>query len=277
MKLDNLRAFPMRAPNVMWFLGAGASASAAVRTASHMIWEFKRRIFCSSNRMPLSACADLSDPAVRSAIQRFCQSLPHAPPEASPEEYAFYFETAFPSEIDRRRFIDQAVSGAAPSFGHLAMAGLMKAGKVSAVWTTNFDRMIEDAAGQVFGTTSRLVVASIDSSKVAYEAMNESRWPLLVKLHGDFQSRRLKNTEEELRSQDAVLQARCYRLANDSVSLWRVTAVEMPQSWRLLRRLSLTVAAIRVGYSGFIVPNRHFFLASRGFWTMLEMLVGRRM
>ena len=90
----------------------------------------------------------------------------------------------------------------------------MKAGKVSAVWTTNFDRMIEDAAGQVFGTTSRLVVASIDSSKVAYEAMNESRWPLLVKLHGDFQSRRSrtrrKNCGRRMQCCRALLQA-CQR------------------------------------------------------------------
>jgi hypothetical protein len=190
----------------MWFLGAGASAAAGICTAYHMIWEFKRRIYCSSRRVPLSACADLSDPAVRCTIQRLCQSLPDAPPEDSAEEYTYYFEAAFPSEADRRRFIDQSVSGAAPSFGHLALAGLMKAGKVTAVWTTNFDRMVEDAAGRVFGTTGRLVVASIDSSKVAHEAMNESRWPLLAKVHGDFQSRRLKNTEEELRSQDAVLQ-----------------------------------------------------------------------
>jgi hypothetical protein len=36
-------------------------------------------------------------------------------------------------------------------------------------------------------------------------ALNEGRWPLLGKLHGDFQSRRLKNTSEELRKQDALL------------------------------------------------------------------------
>ncbi len=208
MNLDEfLRLFPMRGPNVMWFLGAGASAAAGIRTAYHMIWEFKRRLYCSSHRVPLSTCADLSDPAVRCTIQRFCQSLPAAPPEDSAEEYTYYFEAAFPSEVDRRRFIDQSVSGAAPSFGHFALAGLMKAGKVNAVWTTNFDRMVEDAAGQVFGTTGRLVVASIESSRVAQEAMNESRWPLLAKLHGDFQSRRLKNTEEELRSQDGMFQS----------------------------------------------------------------------
>ncbi len=208
MKLDEfLRIFPMRAPNIMWFLGAGASAAAGIPTAYHMIWEFKRRIYCSSHRVPLSVCGDLSNPAVCSTIQRFCESLPKAPTKDSSEEYAYYFETAFPSEVDRRRFIDQSVSGAASSFGHLAMAGLMKTGQISSVWTTNFDRMVEDAAGKVFNTTGRLVVASIDSSKVATEAMNESRWPLLVKLHGDFQSRRLKNTEEELRSQDVILQS----------------------------------------------------------------------
>ena len=37
------------------------------------------------------------------------------------------------------------------------------------------------------------------------EALNEGRWPLLVKLHGDFRSRQLKNTSEELQAQDAQI------------------------------------------------------------------------
>src|SRR5689334_15216976 len=45
--------------------------------------------------------------------------------------------------------------------------------------------------------------------RVAREAMTEGRWPLIVKLHGDFQSRKLKNTEEELRAQDKDLR-RCF-------------------------------------------------------------------
>ena len=39
-----LRLYPARAPQLMWFLGAGASAGAGIPTAWEMIWEFKRLI-----------------------------------------------------------------------------------------------------------------------------------------------------------------------------------------------------------------------------------------
>ena len=35
--------------------------------------------------------------------------------------------------------------------------------------------------------------------------LNGDRWPTEIKLHGDFRSRRLKNTGDELRQQDAIL------------------------------------------------------------------------
>ncbi len=52
----------------------------------------------------------------------------------------------------------------------------------------------------VLGGTGRLVVTDLNRAELAREALNEGRWPLLVKLHGDFQSRRLKNTVDELGS-----------------------------------------------------------------------------
>ncbi len=53
-----------------------------------------------------------------------------------------------------------------------------------------------------------LTVAALDSAKRAVRCMHESAWPLLVKLHGDYQSVRLKNTTAELQSQDAQLTRR---------------------------------------------------------------------
>jgi NAD-dependent SIR2 family protein deacetylase len=41
---DFARRFSLRAPNLMWLLGAGASASAGVPTASDMIWDFKQQL-----------------------------------------------------------------------------------------------------------------------------------------------------------------------------------------------------------------------------------------
>jgi hypothetical protein len=60
-----LRLHGARAPALMWFLGAGASASAGVPTAAQMIWDFKRTIFCSEERVPLAACQYIDDPRVR--------------------------------------------------------------------------------------------------------------------------------------------------------------------------------------------------------------------
>ena len=44
---DFARRFSLRARNLMWFLGAGASASAGLPTAMDMIWEFKQALFIS--------------------------------------------------------------------------------------------------------------------------------------------------------------------------------------------------------------------------------------
>lgn len=202
-----LRAFPLRGQNIGWFLGAGASAAAGVPTATALLWDFKRSLYCTESRIPVRLCADLGDPNVRLKLQQFFDSKGSFPQLESADEYACYFEHAFPDEADRRRFLEKHVAAATPSYGHLALGALMRMGHIRMVWTTNFDKAVEDGAAQLLGTTGKLVVATLDSSKLALEAMNESRWPLLVKLHGDFQSRRLKNTSEELRTQDIELRS----------------------------------------------------------------------
>ncbi len=201
-----LRRHGSRAPGLMWLLGAGASAAAGVPTAFQMTWEFKRAIFCSEERVPLPACQQLKDPQVRERIQRHFTGAGH-PTLDDPDEYAHYFELAYRDEGDRRRYIDAKVKGAEPSFGHAALAALMLAGRARVVWSTNFDSCVETSAARAFESAGRLTVASLDNPLVAEQALTEERWPLHVKLHGDFRSRRLKNTVDELRDQDGRLRA----------------------------------------------------------------------
>ncbi len=200
-----LRIFPMRAQRLMWFLGAGASAAAGVPTAYHMVWDFKRSLYCSAQHVSLKACSDLSSPVLRARLQAHFDSTGTCPPLNSPEEYAYYFEAAYPSEADRRRYIEQSVSSALPSYGHVALAAFLKLGMSRIVWTANFDRALEDAIIEVFGGSAKLVVATPETARTAPQAISEERWPFVGKLHGDFHSRRLKNTSEELRAQDALL------------------------------------------------------------------------
>jgi len=133
------------------------------------------------------------------------------PPRDSLEEYAFYFSRVYPGEADRRKYIEELTSMGTPSYGHTALAILLKKDLARIVWTTNFDKNVEDAAAKVFGRTGSLLAVDLEAPHLFRQASQESRWPLLGKLHGDFQSRRLKNTADELRSQDAELRQRLVR------------------------------------------------------------------
>ena len=170
-----------------------------------MIWDFKRRLYCAEQRVSLRACEDITSPTVRAKIQRYLDGRGDCPAFGSEEEYSHYFSLVFPDEADRRRYIDQMITKATPCYGFLALAVLMKLAKVRVVWTTNFERNVEDAAAAVLKTTGKLIVSTLDSPHLMREALQEGRGPVLGKLHGDFQSRRLKNTSEELQAQDAQL------------------------------------------------------------------------
>ena len=202
---DFARRFSLRAKNLMWFLGAGASASAGVPTAADMTWEFKQQLFISQRRASPQATSDLSNPVIRNRLQTHVDSLGRLPSLGSPNEYAALFEEVYPAEVDRRAFLDAKLAGAKPSYGHLALATLMRAQQSPLIWTTNFDTLIADACAKVYDTTSALTTVALDAPELAAQAMQDKRWPVEVKLHGDFRFRKLKNTPDELRYQDARL------------------------------------------------------------------------
>ncbi|MBI4538944.1 MAG: SIR2 family protein [Gemmatimonadetes bacterium] len=189
----------------MWFLGAGASASAGIATAWDMIWEFKQRLFVSQRRVSPQAVADLSSPAVRAQLQAHIDSLEGLPAPGAADEYAALFEAVYPAEGDRRAYLDAKMAGAKPSYGHLALATLMRARLTRLVWTTNFDPLIADSCAKVYDSTGALTTVALDAPELAEQCIRDGRWPVEVKLHGDFRSRRLKNTSDELRDQDQRL------------------------------------------------------------------------
>lgn len=202
---DFVRRFSQRASKLMWLLGAGASASSGVPTAWEMIWEFKQRIYSSQRHVSIRSVSDLSNPAVQRLLQSHIDSSGAYPQYGAPDEYASLFEAAWPSEIDRQIYIEGKLRGAKVGYGQLGLATLMQGSLTRIVWTTNFDALISDACAKIYGNTSSLTTASLDAPSLAREAINAQRWPVEVKLHGDFRSRRLKNTSDELREQDAGL------------------------------------------------------------------------
>lgn len=199
----------VRAKQYAWFLGAGASAAANVPTASDMIVDFKARLFCAAVGVPRREI----DPADRMWLERIEAHLDGKgglPPNGDPGEYAALFEAVFPAQGERRSYIHQALNQGKASFGHRVLAAMIASGQAPCLFTTNFDQLIERAtvvADELLPVERRanLTVAAIDSSDRAVRCLRDSDWPLLVKLHGDYQSIQLKNTTAELQTQDAAL------------------------------------------------------------------------
>jgi NAD-dependent SIR2 family protein deacetylase len=202
---DFSRRFAFRSKNLMWLLGAGVSASAGIPTAWDMVWEFKQALFTSQRRVSPKLVSDLSNEAVRTQIQAHIDSVGGFPPADDPGEYADLFEAAYPAERDRQSYIDARIVGAKPSYAHLAIATLMKGQLARLVWTTNFDPLMADACAKIYDATGPLTTVALDAPALASQAIAAERWPIEIKIHGDFRSRRLKNTTEELRQQDALL------------------------------------------------------------------------
>lgn len=192
----------------MWFVGAGASVGAGLPTGGTLTWEFKRALYCNAQRLPQSRFPDLYDPAFQRLVQSFFDSKSGLPPLGSDEEYSAYFEAYLPDERDRRRFLDARLQGCKPSYGHLCLAALMALGQIRIAWTTNFDQLIERACSHqvIVDTLKRaLAVAGLDQPEKASDLIRDEAWPLLIKLHGDFLYRKLKNTGPELQQQDSTL------------------------------------------------------------------------
>ena len=212
-------AFALRPHQYAWFLGAGASAASGIPTGYAMIRDFKTRIFCRETGYSPKE-VDAVDPLWVARIDDFFLRSALLPPDGDPNEYSAAFEAVYPNERHRRQYIDDAISKGTPSFAHRVMAALISTKQVNCVFTTNFDSLIETSAtltDQLLPPEQRAMptIAALDSVERAQRCIQESDWPLIAKLHGDYQSIKIKNTGSELEHQDehmrSVLTESCKR------------------------------------------------------------------
>jgi len=171
-----------------------------------MIRDFKAQIFCRENNLSKREI-DTGDQVWIDRIDDFFRRTSLLPLDGDPAEYAAAFEAVYPQPRHRRQYIDDAISKGTPCFGHRVLGSLLAARKVDCVFTTNFDPLVEESALSANALLSasdqaRPTVAAIDSGERAMRCLNESDWPLVAKLHGDYQSIAIKNTGSELEKQD---------------------------------------------------------------------------
>lgn len=199
--------FALKPERFAWLLGAGASASAGIPTGYQMIQEFRGKLFAQSSGISQREI-DIADPIWQQRIDAHLQRHPGLPAKGAPSEYSKAFEALYPSREDRRQYIANQVIKGTPSIGHRALGGFLATKRTPCVFTTNFDQLVETAAtvaAQLLPADERAnaVVSATDSADRAERCLREQDWPLIVKLHGDYQSVDLKNTDDELRTQHA--------------------------------------------------------------------------
>lgn len=213
------RAVDVQGGQFAWLVGAGASAMSDIPTAGALILRFKHELYCSAHHLDVQDL-DPGDPHTRASIESYFDGRNGLPPLGDPEEYSIAFETTYPSAELRADFIAALCQGRGPNYGHYVLAALMAAGRLQVVFTTNFDDLVEAGAHSLFELAAisprpSVVVAGLGEPDVASRALQKGSFPLIAKLHGDFRSVRLKNSVDELASQDAemrhVLRSACGR------------------------------------------------------------------
>lgn len=203
------RQWAVEGRRIGWLLGAGASASARVPTASQIVLDLLARMYAAAHGVVLQNL-NLGDPATREGILAYYDGSNGMPAAGDPGDYSAAFRLALPDEGPRRQYLRNQFKDRSPSYGQRVLGALLMQGLVDLVLTTNFDDLVEQAAEQARAalTTSsraRLGVAALGDAGRASLALSDDDFPLLIKLHGDFRERELKNLDAELQEQDEKL------------------------------------------------------------------------
>lgn len=178
--------------------------SSGIPSAAQLVRQFKRSIYATETGTHPARVASMADPNVEETVQRYFDARPTFPHRGDPNEYSFYFERAYPDSGDRRLFIGKQTEGRRPAYGYLCLGAILGAGKCRFVWTTNFDDLVE----QGFSLLSEGRAASVvgrDTSARLDTYLRDERYPLVVKVHGDFRVDALQNTSSEVSSCDAAI------------------------------------------------------------------------
>lgn len=176
----------------MFLLGAGCSISSGCKAASMLVKDFKIRIYCAENGIPLEDTASYSD----EDIKRITDSMP-----SMGNDYSYYFEKCFPLPEARNAYIQRAFRECNPGIGYLCFANYILSNQVKNIATTNFDRLVYKALSRLSPNTDIEEIS--ESSKTIGEHSVR-----IISLHGDWHYDLLRNTESELQGIGKELEAK---------------------------------------------------------------------
>ncbi|MCM1528059.1 MAG: SIR2 family protein [Bacteroides sp.] len=200
----------MDTPHIL-LLGAGASVESGIPSAMDCIWDWKKEIFLSQNPALVETYNNIKLDSVRFAIQKWLDAQKVYPVLNSNEEYSFYAENTYPIPDDRRKYFEHLIDGKKPSLGYHLISMLAEKEIFKSIWTTNFDGLMVKCAHQY-----NIVPIEITLESVERIYRNDTKGELMcIALHGDYKYGELKNTTEELDTQNEIfLQAISHELTD---------------------------------------------------------------
>lgn len=184
------------------FLGAGASIGAGIPSAGSLVWEFKRKLYCSTLGIREEKFKDVESESNRRVLQDHFDSSGGYPTRGAPHEYSFYFDKCYPNPRDRKLFVQRKVENRQPSLGHLCLGALIASYKVRDIWTTNFDSLVEAGIDRVQSGLSYTVFSPENAGRIIDV---HSSYPRILKLHGDYRYDPLQNTSTETQKLESLL------------------------------------------------------------------------
>ena len=148
-----IKVRPDQNPNFCLFLGAGASRSSGIRTASQMVDEWRA-----------IAYKGLSNDTQERLVHDMKRWLTDHESEWYDEkkEYSSLIEHIHPTPANRRKFIETEVASNIPSIGYAYLVRIAEADLLRTLFTTNFDDLLNEAFYQF--SSERAIVCAHDSS-----------------------------------------------------------------------------------------------------------------
>ena len=168
-----------------------------------MIWEFKKKIYCTENDISQENFKDLQSSTTRNTFQTYFDLKGNFPKLYDSSEYSFYFKKCYDSELARKQFIQTLVENILPSYGHLCLAHLFINKKISSIWTTNFDELVEAGIKTLNPPYAFNVVSSMNASSI--KNIKANTYQCVYKLHGDYRYDNIKNTSLELQTLESSI------------------------------------------------------------------------
>lgn len=164
------------------FLGSGVSLDAGIPTGSQLLHETKKTLYLMDK--------EIKNVENKNDFKKWIKEN-----EIDDIEYSDLLEM-FPSEEDRRSFLEPFFSGKQPTESHKIIAKMVEDGFVKVIITTNFDRLLEKAL-EDRGLDFDVVSSPHDLKVLKPREHSNCR---IVKVHGDYKHLNIKNTKKNLKN-----------------------------------------------------------------------------